>query len=95
MLAHHATKLSTDAYLDSTIHIQSRQDSNPTPPVQPPSHARRWTQGQRNGNLYLLGINCVSVFCVPICILCRLVYIITFCSHGIGSENEKKRGCGP
>jgi len=88
MLAHHVTKLSADAYLNPTIHIHSSQDSNPTPPVQPPSHARRWTQGQGNGNLCLLGINCV-------CILCRLVSIITFCSHGIGSENGQKRGRGP
>ena len=88
MLAHHVTKLSADAYLNLTIHIHSSQDSNPTPPVQPPSHARRWTQGQGNGNLCLLGINCV-------CILCRLVSIITFCSHGIGSENGQKRGRGP
>ena len=79
MLAHHVTKLSAYAYLNPTIHIHSSQDSNPTPPVQPPSHARHWTQGQGNGNLCLLGINCV-------CILCRLVSIITFCSHGIGSE---------
>ena len=88
MLAHHVTKLSADAYLNPTIQIYSSQDSNPTPLVQPPSHARRWTQGQGNGNLCLLGINCV-------CILCRLVSIITFCSHGIGSENGQKRGRGP
>ena len=73
MLAHHVTKLSADAYLNPTIHIQSSQDSNPTPPVQPPSHARRWTQRQGNGNLCLLGINCI-------CILCRLVSIIIICS---------------
>ena len=88
MLAHHVTKLATDVYLNHTIHIQSSQDSNSTPPVQPPSHAQRWTKGQGNGNLCLLGINCV-------CILCRLVSIIIFCSHGIGSENGQKRGRVP
>src|SRR6185312_2748596 len=88
MLAHHVTKVSADAYLNPTIHIQFSQDSNPTPPGQPPSHARRWTQGQGNGNLCLLGINCV-------CILCHLVSIITFCSYGIGSKNGQKRGRGP
>jgi len=45
--------------------------------------------------LCLLGINCVSVFFVPICILCPLVSIITICSHEIGSQNPKKRGRGP
>ena len=88
MLPHHVTKLSADAYLNPTIQIHSSQDNNPTPLVQPPSHARCLTQGQGNGNLCLLGINCV-------CILCRLVSIITFCSHGIGSENGQKRGRGP
>ena len=88
MLVYHVAKLSADVYLNLTIHIQSSQDSNPTPLVQPLSHARRWTQGQGNGNLCLLGINCV-------CILCRLVSIITFCSHGIGLENGQKRGRGP
>jgi hypothetical protein len=28
-------------------------------------------------------------------ILCHLISIIIFCSHGIGSENGKKRGRGP
>lgn len=39
-----------NVYLNPTIHIHSSLDSNPTPPVQPPSHAQRWTKGQGNGS---------------------------------------------
>jgi hypothetical protein len=76
MLAHHVTILSAEAFLDSTSHIHSSQDSNPTAPVQPPSHARRWRNG--NSKYCLLGINFVSVFCDRICILCGLISIIKF-----------------
>ena len=69
--------------------LHSSQDSNPTPLVQPPSHARRWTQRQGNGNLCLLGINCI-------CILCRLVSIITICSPWNRLRKwAEKRTCSP
>ena len=89
MLAHHATKLSAERYVDPTFILQHRHDMNPTTPVQPPSHARRWKQQEQgDGNLCLIEITCL-------CIVCFFVGIITFCSHGIGSQNVKKRGRGP
>lgn len=41
--------LSAEAFLECSSQIHSSQDSNPTPPVQQPSHARRWING--NGKL--------------------------------------------
>ena len=76
------------AFKDRSIQVHSSQDSNQTPPAQAPSHARHWRPYEGNGNLCLLGINYV-------CILCRLVSIITFCFHGIGSKMGKKGGRGP
>jgi hypothetical protein len=60
---------------------------NPTPAVQPPSHARRWKQQEQgSGNMCFIEITCL---CIP------FLGIITCCSHGIGSQNVKKRGRGP
>ncbi|PVH34802.1 hypothetical protein PAHAL_7G034700, partial [Panicum hallii] len=55
-----------NAFLDSSSHIHSSQDSNPTPPVQPPSHARRWRNrngsenGKKRGRGPLKGLKAIS-----------------------------------
>ena len=54
MLARQVTILSAYAFLDCSSQIHSSQDSNRTPLVQLPSHARRWKQEQGNGKLCLL-----------------------------------------
>jgi hypothetical protein len=38
----YATKFSAERYVDPTFILQHRNEMNPTPAVQPPSHARRW-----------------------------------------------------
>jgi hypothetical protein len=64
MLAHHATKLSAERYVDPIFILHHKHDMNPTSPVQPPSHSRCWKlQEQGDGNLCLLEITCICIVC--------------------------------
>jgi hypothetical protein len=76
----YATKFFAKQYVDPTFILQRRNEMNPTPVVQPPSHARRWK--------HVFHRNYLSIHTI-------FLGIITCCSHGIGSQNVKKRGHGP
>jgi hypothetical protein len=58
----YATKFFVERYVDPTFILQHRNEMNPTPAVQPPSHARRWKQHeQRSGNMCFIEISCLCI----------------------------------
>lgn len=62
----YATKFSAERYVDPTFILQHRNEMNPTPAVQPPSHARRWKQHEQgSGNMCSIEITClcIQLFC--------------------------------
>jgi hypothetical protein len=58
----YATKFSAERYVDPTFILQHRNEMNPTPAVQPPSHARRWKQQEKgSGNMCFIEITCLCI----------------------------------
>jgi hypothetical protein len=58
----YATKFSAERYVDPTFILQHMNEMNPTPAVQPPSHARRWKQQEQgSGNMCFIEITCLCI----------------------------------
>jgi hypothetical protein len=61
----YATKFTAERYMDPTFILQHRNEMNPTPAVQPPSHARCWKQQEQgSGNMCFIEITylCILFF---------------------------------
>jgi hypothetical protein len=58
----YATKFSTERYVDPTFILQHKNEMNPTPAVQHPSHARRWKQQEQGSdNMCFIEITCLCI----------------------------------